>query len=322
MNRIVKGSLLLVAFVAVAGVSTFFTLTFLIQRENTVVVPDLVNKEVVYALQILTDLGLNAKIKGSEHSSSTPLNHIVHQEPGPGSKIKQNRDVRFVVSKGEKRVQVPRLTGLSIQKTRIVLETHDLCQGNLARTYDDRAKAEDVIAQNPGPPAMVDRGVCVDLLVSLGSRPTAYMMPVLSGQVFENAVIEVEKRHLTLGEIKATYHEDQPKNTIVGQNPPSGFRIVEGDPVTLERNIPTHRQAVSPLQATQGVNLFRYRIKSGFLKSRIRVRISSYGMTNDLIDDFKKPGEEVWILIPKGVHARLTLFEDEEQQISKTFEAW
>jgi serine/threonine-protein kinase len=79
---------------------------------------------------------------------------------------------------------------------------------------------------------------------------------------------------------------------------------------------------VSPLQATQGVNLFRYRLRSGFLKSRIRIQLESFGMVNNLWDDFMKPGEEVWLFIPKGVEATVILFEDEERVVSKTFEAW
>jgi serine/threonine-protein kinase len=309
-------------FVAIAVASTFLAMRFLIQRETTVVVPELIGKDVVYVLQILTDLGLNTKIKGSEYSSEISLNHIIHQDPSSGSKIKKDRDVRIIVSKGEKRIQMPRFTGLSIRKTRIVLEENDLCQGNLTRTYDDRLKTEDVIAQNPKPGVMVDRGVCVDLLVSLGIRPEAYMMPDLLGQVFENAVIEIEKHNLVLGEITATYNKDKPKNVIVNQNPPAGHRIFEGYPVTLARNIQSQLQKVSPLQATQGVNLFRYRLKSGFLKSRIRIQLESFGMVNDLWDDFMKPGEEVWLFIPRGVEATVILFEDEERVVSKTFEAW
>ncbi len=148
------------------------------------------------------------------------------------------------------------------------------------------------------------------------------MMPDLLGQVFENAVIEIEKHNLVLGEITATYNKDKPKNVIVNQNPPPGHRIFEGYPVTLARNIQSQMQKMSPLQATQGVNLFRYRLKSGFLKSRIRIQLTGFGMVNDLWDDFMKPGEEVWLFIPKGVGATVILFEDEELVVSKTFEAW
>jgi beta-lactam-binding protein with PASTA domain len=322
MIRVVKVSIFFMVFVAIAVASTFLAMRFFIQRETTVVVPELVGKDVVYALQILTDLGLNIKLKSEEHSSVISLNHIIHQDPSSGSKIKKDRDVRIIVSKGEKRIQMPRITGLSIRKTRIVLEESDLCQGNLTRTYDNRLMTDDVIAQNPKPGVMVDRGVCVDLLVSLGIRPEAHMMPDLLGQVFENAVIEIEKHNLLLGEITAAYNKDKPKNVIVNQNPPAGHRIFEGYPVTLARNIQSRMQKMSPLQATQGVNLFRYRLKSGFLKSRIRIQLAIFGMVNDLWDDFMKPGEEVWLFIPKGVDATVNLFEDEEPVVSKTFEAW
>ncbi|MCG2757790.1 MAG: PASTA domain-containing protein, partial [Desulfobacteraceae bacterium] len=71
-------------------VSAYLTLTFIIKSENKVVVPDLVGKDVVLILEMLSDLGLNTKIKGSEYSDNVPKNHVIFQEPEPGSEIKKN----------------------------------------------------------------------------------------------------------------------------------------------------------------------------------------------------------------------------------------
>ena len=61
----------------IAGVSAYLTLTLIIKSEDTVVVPELVGKNVVNVLELLTNLGLNTKIKGSEYSAEVPKNHII-----------------------------------------------------------------------------------------------------------------------------------------------------------------------------------------------------------------------------------------------------
>jgi eukaryotic-like serine/threonine-protein kinase len=65
------------------------TLTLIIKSEDTVIVPELIGKDVVSALERLTELELNAKVKGSEYSTEFPKNHVVFQDPQPGSEIKK-----------------------------------------------------------------------------------------------------------------------------------------------------------------------------------------------------------------------------------------
>jgi serine/threonine-protein kinase len=60
------------AFVVVAGISAYLTLTLIIKSEDTVIVPDLEGKDVVYALELLTELELNTKVKGSEYTTDIP----------------------------------------------------------------------------------------------------------------------------------------------------------------------------------------------------------------------------------------------------------
>ena len=61
--RTFKYIFLTVAFLFVAGISAYLTLTFLIKSEERVIVPDLTGRDIVYTLEILTELGLNIKVK-------------------------------------------------------------------------------------------------------------------------------------------------------------------------------------------------------------------------------------------------------------------
>ena len=100
ITRIAKISTFIIVLILIIGASAYFTLTLIIKSEDTVVVPDLVGKKVLYVLEILTDLKLNAKIKGSEYSSDIPVDHVIFQEPEPGSEIKIGRNVTIIISKG------------------------------------------------------------------------------------------------------------------------------------------------------------------------------------------------------------------------------
>ena len=97
------------AFFLAVGIGAYLTITLIIKSEDTVVIPEITGKELVYALEILSDLELNTKVKGSEYSADIPKNHIVFQEPEPGTEIKKGRDVRIIISKGARTIPMPNL---------------------------------------------------------------------------------------------------------------------------------------------------------------------------------------------------------------------
>ena len=311
-RRIAKILLLLSATILVAGISTYFTLTFFIKLEDAVKVPDLIGKDVVYVLQTLTDLGLNTKVKGSEYSADIPANHVIFQEPFPGAEIKKDRDVRIVISKGAKTVLMPNLKGLSLSQARIILEENGLCYGNQSFTYSRTIHKEDIIAHEPSAGSKVDRGSCVDLLVSAGLRLTAYKMPDLRGQPLDETILFIESSRLRMGDIKSVFYEDTPRNTIVRQNPLPGYQVFEGSPVHLSVNRRTGGADQAILSGISGTGLFRYRLENGFLKRRIRVRLNIYSVSVDLFDDFLSPGEDIWFLIPRHQDATVLLYVDGE----------
>ncbi len=319
--RVVKIAILFIAFILIAGISAYLTLTFIIKSEDTVVVPDLVGKDVVYVLEVLSDLGLNTKIKGSEYSSGVPTNHVTFQEPGPGAEIKKGRDVRIIISKGARTILMPNLKGLSVRQAHIILEENDLHQDILSSTYSKDIKKEIIIAQTPPPGTMIKREEGVDLLVSIGIQPKAYKMPDLEGLSLDDAILLIERSNLLLGKIKSSFHEDKPKNVIIIQQPQSGHRVIEGTLVNITINREPGRKGREYLRGAKGVSLFSYRLKDGFLKRHIRIRLNSFGASIDLFDDFMNPGEEIWLLIPNN-NATVFLYEDNELIKTQVFESW
>lgn len=310
------------ALVCVAGISAYLTLTLIIKSEDTVIVPELEGKDVVYALEILTELELNTKVKGSEYTGDIPKNHVVFQEPPPGAEIKKGRDVRIILSKGPKTFAMPHLLGLSIQQAEIILEENDMCRGELSRTHDFKIEKDAVMAQVPASGMVVSRKACADLLVSMGPRPKAFKMPNMAGLTLEDALQTIEDLNLVIGELKSAYRDHKPRNTIVEQEPVSGQRIVVGSAVRLLINREAQQEVSDHTAGTTTGSLFSYRLDNGFLNRHIRVSLNTAGLTNDLFDDFVKAGEEIWLLIPTDQEATVFLYENDRLVKTQIYNAY
>jgi len=320
ISRVLKIAILFFVFILVVGASAYLTLTMIIKSEDTVVVPDLAGKNVVYALELLTDLGLNTKVEGSEYNTEIPKNNIIFQEPEPGSEIKKGRDVRIIISKGPKSILMPNLERLPLQQARIILEENSLCQGQISSTYNNHIKKDSVIAQVPSAGTMITRNECINLLISLGIRPHAYKMPDLKGRSLDGAIPLIESNNLTLGRIKTVFYKDKPLNSIITQEPLSGYVVTEGDTVDLVINRKPGRKGHGNLAGSPAGNFFRYKVNDGFLKRHIRVVLNIFGISNTIFDEFVQPGEEIRLIIPNNDNTTLFLYEDDKLIKTQVFD--
>ena len=322
MTKFVKIAALFIVFLMVAGASAYLTLTYIIKSEDTVIVPDLVGKDVVSALEQLTDLQLNTKVNGSEYSRQFPKNHVIYQEPDPGSEIKKDRDVRIIISKGPKNILMPNLISLSERQARMIMEENGISQGHLTKTYFKAVEKDHIIMQVPSAGTLITRGASVDLLVSMGPRPVTYKMPELDGLSLDNAVLIIEKANLTVGEIRSHFDKHKPLNIIIHQEPLAGYRIGENNPISMVINRHPGKTAEAHLHQPLYGSLLQHRLKNGFLKKRIRVELESEDGAADIFDDYIKPGEEIWVLVPRDQDTWASIFEDDKLVKILVYEAW
>jgi len=322
IRRFAKISALLIVFLIITGTTAYLTLTFIIKSEDTVVVPDLMGKDVVYSLEILTDLGLNTKIKGSEYSDDFPKNHVILQEPLPGAEIKKGRDLRILLSKGPKVITMPNVTGLPVRQARLLLEESGLCVGQDTYVYDSETTDKNVvITQDPLYSILVNRGRCVNLLVSMGQRPRAYQMLDLRGLSVDEAVIYIERSHLQVGRFRYEFHQDKPDNIIVGQYPNSGYRVLEKSPIDLVVNRKPGPGPRPNVDQSQRSGFFRHKIDVGFLNKHVQVRLDSMGVSTELYNNFMGPDQELWLLVPTNTIATLLLYVDGELMKTRVYNA-
>jgi len=311
MRFFLKIVLLSAAFAAVAGISGYLTLRFIIKGEDTVVVPELLGKDVIYALNILTDLGLNTKVGGFEYRADVPANHVAYQDPAAGSVVKKDRDVRIIISKGPKSLIAPNLVGMELRQASIIMEENGLSQGTLSRTFDPTAAIDQVISQVPPSGTVAMREDAVDLLVSLGHRPKNYKMPYLQGMTLEDAILVLERYHLNVGRIQTVQRPDQPLDVVTAQDPEYGYQVDSGGFVNLTIN----RAEKGPI-VEQGLGLLHHGVGQGFLRSHIRIRVNAFGMFYELYNAFAPAGDQIWLLTPRGPEATVFVYDNGKLDLS------
>jgi len=319
IKQILKIAAFVIVFFLIAGGAAFLTLTLITKSQETVIIPKLVGKDVVYTLEILSDLGLNTKVTGSEYSRNIAKNFVLSQEPVPGEQLKKGRTVKIIISKGTKSVTMPKLTGMPLQQARIILEENGLNQGNLSKMYCSDIRKNSIAAQSLPPGSVTDRGADIDLLISLGTRPVAYKMIDLNGLSMDDAILLIERNSLLLGEIKSSFKIDKPENVIISQEPAAGERVFEANIINLVINRKSGEKRYGSDRAKN--RLFTYRVDAGFLKKRIRVSLNSFGFTNDIFNNFMKPGEELWLIIPSIDDATVFLYEGDELVRTEIFDS-
>lgn len=301
---------MVILFMAMAGIGAYVALTLIIKGEEPVVVPELAGKDVLYGLEILSDLGLNTRVKGTVYHDQVPKNHVIDQDPDAGATIKRGRDVKIRVSRGPETIPMPNLTGLSLQQGRILLTENGLCRGSVSTINSLQRTMGQVMAQHPPPGVMVARGTCADLLVSQGPSIPAFPMLDLSGLTLESAIRRLEQFQLMPGNIRVVHTMGTALETIVDQTPLAGHRVALGTRVDLTVN----RAHTSPYgddrNGSDGVELFRFTLENGFLKKRVQVKMNQRQISLSMFDDFVSPGQEIWLLIPKSGNPTVLVYVD------------
>lgn len=320
MFKIIKIAALVLIFTGLVGTSAYLTLMLLVNGEDTVVVPDLAGRDVVYALEVLSDLGLHIKVIGSDFSERVPKNHVLSQDKPTGTEIKKGREVRITLSKGPRNIPMPNVRGLARGQATIILEDNAICLSRIAEVHHPSGKKGTILAQSPPAGSMIRRGTCADLLTSLGPRPKAYIMPNFAGEALDDVVRKTDLAGFAIGNLRYAQSTETPENTVLNQYPKAGWQITDRQSLELVINRREEPSGGDSRKQTAAGRLFRYRVPDGFLKRKLRLRMDGYGFSGDVIDRYFKPGEELWFLIPKDTRASLYLYEDGELIRTEVFD--
>jgi len=215
--------LLFTVLVAVALLSAITTIRLTIHgRQESM--PKLVGIPLESAQRVTAGLGLELKVEDKIYSTQYPANAIAQQMPPSGTPLKMGQHVHVLVSLGLPQLTVPNLVGDSVRAARITAIQRGLTVGDIA-VLPWPGDPDQVVAQDPAPAAKEVRTPTVNLLISGGEEPPAYLCPRFIGQPIAAVRVVVEKNGFKLGQVTPVATNGASQGIILTQSPLPGSKI-------------------------------------------------------------------------------------------------
>lgn len=189
------------------------------------VLPSFMNQKMLEAQIRLDSLGLGYEIASQEYSPGKEQGIILNQYPIEGTKVKKGRKIKFVISLGQKQVQIPNLTGLSVRQAILDLETAGLELGEIAWAFSDTLPEKVVVFSYPAATTEIPLGSPVNIMVNRGRASDFTYMPHLVGMQLDRAKKMLEEKSLKLGLVTHRTDEHYLPETVLEQSEQEGTEL-------------------------------------------------------------------------------------------------
>jgi serine/threonine-protein kinase len=168
------------------------------------------------------------------YSDQLPSGYIIEQSPPSHTKVKSGRRVYVVVSRGERRVLMPTLLERSQRDAELILSGQRLALGDVVFQYSGIHPDGVVIGQSVPPNAEVAVNTRVNLIVSMGTEPSVFIVPAVEGRTFSDALQHLKRAGLQIGQITYTVAPDLLPETVIHQSIPVNTQVEKGRSIDLE----------------------------------------------------------------------------------------
>jgi serine/threonine-protein kinase len=172
-----------------------------------------------------SELGLEMKVEDKLFNTQYPPQAIVSQMPPPGTRIKIGQHVHVLVSLGSPQVVIPNFVGTSVRAARITAIQRNLTLGDIVGIHWPQSEPDQIMAQDPPPESAEVRSPTVDILVSVGEAPEAYLCPRLVGQPIAEVRRSLEKAGFRVAGVTSITTASGPRGIIFTQSPAAGSKI-------------------------------------------------------------------------------------------------
>ena len=216
--------LLSTVLVTVALLSAVMTIRLTI-RAHQETMPNLVGMSFDYAQRMINGLGLEMKVEDKLFNPQFPPQAIASQMPPPGTRVKIGQHVHVLVSLGPPQVVIPNVVGSSIRAARITAIQRNMDLGDLVGVHWPNSEPDVVVAQDPLPESAELRSPALDILVSLGEAPAAFLCPKFVGQPIADVRRKVEKAGFKVAGITYVTGTTGPREVVLTQSPAAGAKI-------------------------------------------------------------------------------------------------
>ena len=230
----------------IALISALTAMQFAIHGRE-VAIPKLVGMAPLDAERTAAASGLQLTVERQFYSPDVPEGKIMTQVPPSGAKVRRGWTVRVAQSLGPQRVAIPDLTNGSERAAELNIRRRGFAVGFIAQLNLPDVPQERVASQNPSANASGVAAPKIDLLVSLGPEPAAYVMPNLTGQPLGSATLALQDAGMRIGKVTmqtgtpgeqqaapSAASEPSAASMIVEQVPAPGQKVVAGATVNFE----------------------------------------------------------------------------------------
>ena len=247
MRQFFRLLLLTLVLMTVALISALMAMRLAIHGRE-VTIPKVVGMGPIEAERVGASYGLQVVVEREFYSPDVPEGKIMTQMPLPGVKVRRGWSIRVAQSLGPQRVAIPDVTGTSERAAEINIRRRGLALGSLAQVSLPDAPQDQVVSQSPPANASGIAAPKIDLLVSTGPAPPAYVMPNLTGQPLGSATLALQDAGMRIGKVSVlpasppaepqaaptVPSEPNAASMIVTQSPAPGQKIVAGTAVNFE----------------------------------------------------------------------------------------
>ncbi|MFD4778873.1 PASTA domain-containing protein, partial [Streptomyces sp. NPDC058427] len=205
------------------------SVTLVVSRGPEIVkVPDVEGVALGEAKRKLVKAGLVPGMTTKEFSEDAAAGEVVRTDPEAGTERHPDTAVAIVVSKGSP-VDVPDVTGLSVEDATDALDDEGLKAKVLPKRVNSPQDAGDIAQQSPAEGRQAAEGDTITLTVSKG--PRMIDVPDVTGENVDDARSELEEAGF---EVKV----DRPflsfSDTIASQSVDGGDQAPEGSTITIK----------------------------------------------------------------------------------------
>jgi serine/threonine-protein kinase len=221
--------LILIFFIVGILLANFIIMPSFVRSGKEMNVPNVCALSLDSAIAVLKKDKLQGVVVERRYDKIIDEGKVIIQEPLPGVKVKRGRIINLSVSLGPETIKIPFLSGLDLEKGRMIIEKLGLIIDELDSAFSDSVSRGKIIRTNPDYDSEIVKGGSIRILFSRG---ILLKMPNLIGLSLPQAKDTLAKLNLVIRGIQEV-GGSAAKNTVMVQDPEPEKVLNPGDSVNL-----------------------------------------------------------------------------------------
>ncbi|MBI5735217.1 MAG: PASTA domain-containing protein, partial [Mycolicibacterium neoaurum] len=203
---------------------------YIVGAVNRIQVPDVQGLTQQEALNRLQDSGLSPVVD-AKPDGSVDAGRVIGTDPAAGGSVSAGSDITLNVSTGPEQRRIPDVSRLSYDEA--VATLADAGFENVRRMAQASTSEELDRVVGTVPAAQQDSATSNEIVILVGSGPSARTVPEVTGQTVEQATRNLDTAGFTTI-LQADVDGTLPAGQVAGTDPPAGTSVASDAPLTLK----------------------------------------------------------------------------------------